>query len=216
MSNPSQTNNYKQNQISNIQTNILTAREARIKNAEMQNAETIKHTTEEINRLAGEDKVVIPENIFVRYFLPYFAQEEGMYPPTAHEEWLKISKNGMMPVTVINENGESVIDVPPRYSRSLINIRSKRDRIPLSEAMATFSELAVSSPIRARNYFDNVIHPKTGTSDDKQLAKDRYNVAMDNVLTHYGKKTGLSNSKIDTSSNENEKPKTIYTEDDLL
>ena len=221
MSNPSQKNyNSQAAQPPVVQQNLPTmqsARQTRINKSIAQNTEIITYATTEVNKLAGEDKVTIPEKIFVKYFLPYFAQEEeSSYPPSAKEEWFKISKNGIAPVTVVDEQGNDVVQVPAKYSRGLINIRSQRDRVALSDAMATFSDLAVSSPIRAKNYFDNVINPNTSGVSVKQEAITRFNEAMDKVLIHYGKKTGLSNTKISSSNKHNEKPKTIYAEDDLL
>lgn len=195
---------------------LSSEREQAIASRYQSNFNLIKETTEKINEFAAEDRIKMPEGIFVRYFLPMFAREEGMYPPDANEQWLKITKGGILHVDIVTDTGEVVKTVPPRYYRSMVTVRTKRDRISVFDAMETFKDLAVSSPKRALNYFNNVMNPPIEQSDRMKQLIEKYNTEMDDILVHYGK------NRVYTSISEQEKvgekvgPKIEYTEDDIL
>lgn len=202
------------NQNTSNYAGLSSSRAGKLKQSFKKNLEVIKSTTEQINELAGQDKIKMPESIFVKYFLPMFANEEGMYPPNAHEEWLKISRNGFSPVTIVNDNGEEVIVVPAKYSRALISVRTNRDRLSIFEAMETFKDLAVSSPVRARNYFDNVMHPPTAQNSEREKYANKWQEDIDKVLAHYGKKIESSNNNEKERMNKN--VQLNYDDSDML
>lgn len=187
------------------------------KRVEAQNMETITYATNTINDVAGEMNPTIPEELFVKYFLPMFAGEpKENYPETAAQEWMRISIKGMSRVNVVNKAGETVAVVPARYARSLVNIRTERGRVALSDSMQTFSDLASSSPPRAMAYYQNVIMPTTGDRSDIDKVMGQYIADMKKLLSYFGKNTDFLNTTVNNNDSEQDDNTPARVDDNVI
>ena len=102
----------------------------------------------------------IPEDVFRRYFLPFFL---GEMTNQAHEVlpyWFKIAGAATKPVDVVNSRGQVIARVPPLHDQSFLRpIASREDR---------------NGPSMA--YIFNVMENQKYTSD--KLAQSTFNRAV--------------------------------------
>jgi hypothetical protein len=124
---------------------------------------------------------VIPEHIFVEYFLPFFA---GVYKleskPSIITEWISIAGTPMAQVAVIDHNRKVLFTVPPLFNTGVINSgvsdsnKSYKDSFVLAEMHnANIPNSGLNILVDALNdKFDTLIKPDTAISKFDQQWKD--------------------------------------------
>lgn len=131
-------------------------------------------------------EAIVPEKVFVEHFLPLFCGEAVDGPIGTYSQWADIAQGYYNEVKVISEAGEVVVTVPPLFDRHAVVPRTKRDAVPLGEALQTMELMAESSPQRALNYFSKVANADARNAGNTAL-QNAHMQAWNTIFKHYGK-----------------------------
>lgn len=163
----------------------------------------------ELVEKAAMDRRQLPEEIFVKEFLPYFAGEpvpEGRQNTMAL--WIGIAGSPTAEVTVINNKGEALFNVPPVLDTSFLaaarsnNVLENYDRIVdhsnlisnnIPDAGSTFLETALTDKLKqmtanrhpsdAQDRWQDIIkrYRHTDTDQAQQPADQQHSALSDEV-----------------------------------
>lgn len=96
---------------------------------------------------------VLPENIFVSYFLPYFA---GQVAPVKHvPDWISIAGAPTQKVNIIDAAGAVLFTVPALLNTGHIQLLRPDGSLPFSSIISMANALKTQSPAQAQNLFIN-------------------------------------------------------------
>ena len=129
----------------------------------------------------------IPEDIFVQYFLPFFAGTIPTDEPTHHmEDWISVAGTPMNRVDVLGEDESVLFTVPPLFDTSIIDISRRERGEGLFSILQQFNLLNNNIPVVAENYLANALHGKFSTmgKDSDEFVSDSN--AWDNIFSRYG------------------------------
>lgn len=109
----------------------------------------------------SDDMNVIPNDLFVKYYLPLFSGEmQEMDIPYKDEKiaklielWIRLAGNPYRPVAIINEQNERIAIVPPLHDRNILPMSFDRpDRQTMDSMMTEATNISRAFPDQAHQY----------------------------------------------------------------
>lgn len=175
-----------------------------------------------LNTVTKESITALPEEVFVRNFLPFFAGE-----PVADtinlNVWFGIAGNPYMPVNVVDKSGVVLYTVPAFFDRGAVDISRVDNRAsPLHHVLKTAEQLNRVHPKRAEAYFEQQLNMRNMTNLDKAL-HDRNAQIWEDIFKRYGKELpqnmqaqAPSAQATAASEQSTRSQELIYDDDDLI
>jgi hypothetical protein len=145
----------------------------------------------------------LPEDIFVRYFLPYFS---GLRPISENKniinEWISIAGNPSAKVSIINQTGKEIYKVPGIQNTNILNITDRRPQETFPEIGVTIDAYSNSAqPAYLNNFISTSYGEKLNSlikpTLDTTIIEDQAQWNM--IFERYGIK---DKNKIDTTGEE--------------
>lgn len=119
-----------------------------------------------LNAVAAENIQRLPEDVFVRNFLPMFAGE-AVPEHINLSTWFGVAGNPYMPVHVVDKAGEVLYTIPAYFDRGAIDINKVDPRASgLTHVLKTTEQLNRVHPGRARNYFEQQLNMRNMSNED--------------------------------------------------
>jgi hypothetical protein len=127
----------------------------------------------------------IPEQIFLAYFLDWFAGEKEDTDQYLEQQWNNIAGSPFEAVLIVDKLGKTVIRVPPRMDRNVVPIKTTRElnvpfmmtkAVQVAELSAQLANTQVLSQL-TNNYL----------TDRGTTASERLVAEWEKLLTYYGK-----------------------------
>jgi hypothetical protein len=140
------------------------------------------------NALVRDTKnAVIPEQIFVNYFLPYLA---GLVPitndVTVISDWISVAGTAMSEVDVIDQHGKVLFTVPKLLDTNIINIVNRERGNAFQEIYAQFNLHSNNIPIVGDRYLNGALDKKIDSMSQESNAFSNNSVRWNEILTRYG------------------------------
>jgi hypothetical protein len=145
----------------------------------------------------------IPEEMFVKVFLPVFLGEVKVDKQTDYFiQWGAIAGNPLNSVDVVDSEGTILYTVPPLIDTSDISITTdRRETIPLGAMVDNYERNLSMTPAMGHRYWAenasaklrSLIKPETGK-------RTEYNKKWEDILARYGKLDKTHNTTDNTSS----------------
>lgn len=105
----------------------------------------------------------LPEEIFVRYFLPYFAGHiKNTDRPQILAEWISIAGTPMGEVAVIDPAGTILFYVPPVFDTSFLSVAPAKGDNSFADIATNANLLSAHIPVRGLEYQKNAMHTRLG------------------------------------------------------
>lgn len=176
---------------------------------------------------SGQDIAVLPEDVFVKNFLPLFAGEE-VPENVSLNVWFGIAGNPYLPVKIVDsaKPSEVLYTVPAYFDRGTIDINNVDETAsPLTHVLKTTEQLSRIHPKRAENYFQEQLNRRNISKEDSGLMSKNA-LAWIAIIERYGKplpdslKAFKTSVKSDSPTNETsasqESTGLVYDDDDIL
>ncbi len=144
----------------------------------------------------------LPEEVFVKAFLPYFSGIVPMDNTSAVKaNWIGIAGTPMSPVDVIDSTGNVIFTVPPLLDTSVINLtRNSREDRSIASIHDEYNLRTNHIPAVANTFISNALNNEAGKILQEVPGKMEANAKVWNsIFERYG---------IDTSNLNTDKPVT--------
>lgn len=133
------------------------------------------------------DNRTLPEELFVNYFLPYFAgNTPEEYQQEVIEKWITIASSAMHEVDIVSPSGIVLFTVPSLFDTSSIDTINRNVGNSLSDIYAQYELKGNNIPAVAETYLSKELSKKLSiVKDNPNMADtesrwksifDRYNV----------------------------------------
>lgn len=131
----------------------------------------------------------IPEYVFSKVFLPFFCgestiEEAGVEITEGH--WISFAEGPYMPVDVVNEEGEILFQVPPRYDNNTVHPSHVNDINNYVTVADHYRNLATSFPAQANAFLQNVLKERNEVMRTN-IRTVEHLYAWNNILRRYGR-----------------------------
>lgn len=112
----------------------------------------------DLERMRQDSVVTIPEENFVRVFLPFFNGDEelNIYNVTMRH-WHGVAGGPFNEVNVADRNGNIIYTVPPVFDNTAISVKETSVRDGLTEMINVVGLMAHQSPIKSSNFLRNYL-----------------------------------------------------------
>lgn len=127
----------------------------------------------------------IPEVLFVKHFLAWFAGEQKDTDGQLMRNWRQIAGSVLNPVMIIDETGADVIKVPPLHDRNVVPIRVKR-AADVGFMLDKSAKVAALNPNLADKQLEKELEGNY-LADKKHEADPQLVAEWKALLTHFGK-----------------------------
>ena len=165
---------FQNTSIKDVQTQIL-----------VKQIESVKEMFHELDK---KDVRVIPENMFVHHFLPFFSGEVTENSSETVANWLTIAGSAVHPVNIINNTGQVVAQVPPIQNNSALDPSAKSET-NLAYTLKESKALSSLSPTAGQSVLMGELNNKLMAMTEQQLQKNKeHEDKWNKLLSHYGKK----------------------------
>lgn len=153
--------------------------------------EKIREIRDQLEAVSDQDMPKLPEHLFKKIFLDFFAGDPAYNDPAARKmrlvEWLSITGNPFQEVAIIDDHDRLhvLFRVPPLFDRSVVKSVVK-NRTSLGHILRSAEQYSQISPIAGRNYLFqhmNGFDLLEGEAEHRSQYLDRWN----KILTRYGK-----------------------------
>ncbi len=143
---------------------------------------------QQFSELDRRDVRIIPENMFVHHFLPFFSGERTENAQETIANWLTIAGSPVHPVNIVNSGGQVVVQVPPIQNNTTLDPAAPTDT-NLAYAVKESRAISSLSPNAGQSILTGQLSNKLSalTSQLEQKNKEHEN-KWNALLTHYGKK----------------------------
>lgn len=139
--------------------------------------------------VANPNKTRLPEQVFISYFLPFFAGELN-HPFLANRnvitDWISVAGSAMSEVDIIDYSGAVIYTTPSLFNTNVIEIVNRKPGNSLSDVYSEY-ELRSSIPSAASNFLNQALFNKgadiTQNVDNLKTSKVRW----EQILIRYGK-----------------------------
>ena len=172
-------------------------------------AKNIQESTNDVfdSLVSNSDNNVLPENIFVQYFLPYFS---GKLPITKQTsvmtDWVSVAGSPVAEVDIIDQQNQVLFTVPSLFDTKIINPIRGDESESISQIYNQYSLKNNNIPIVATRYLSNAMDSKSEEILNEVQQKD---TRWDNILNRYGIESPNQQKKI-TSIEEEPEDDLIY------
>ncbi len=132
----------------NTQTLLSQMNETLTRNLEEESNEMLSRIYPALVENTLETMSRLPEEIFVRYFLPFFSgQLDVNYKPEILTQWIAIAGSPMAEVAIINPLGEVLYTVPGIFDTSFINLTRATKSISFKQLVQQAALLSSNIPV---------------------------------------------------------------------
>lgn len=101
---------------------------------------------------------VLPEDVFVHHFLPYFSGKKPMVPDDrVMEKWVGISGTPTNEVTVVDKAGKPLFRVPAVYDTHVLDVTKRNIGQSMSDIYSGFAMRNNNLPVQANNFLMNAL-----------------------------------------------------------
>ena len=131
---------------------------------------TISKQTQDIHNALVEhhERVHIPEDVFVNYFLPHFVNKIPIASqPAIIAEWIAIAGTPMSEVDVIDHGGTVLFTVPSLFDTSIINVSDRKAGDSIADISAEFDLRNNNIPVVAQTFLRTQLQRKLAIVDQK-------------------------------------------------
>lgn len=137
----------------------------------------------------AQPTAVIPEDVFVYHFLPYFSGEKPMTPETrVMENWVGISGTPTNEVTVVDKAGKPLYKVPPVYDTHVLDVTKRNIGQSMSDIYSGFAMRNNNLPVAANNFLMNELGKRMdGLVGDKEIKLTETQQRWQEIMARYGK-----------------------------
>lgn len=113
---------------------------------------------------------IIPEDVFVYHFLPYFSGKKPMTPEDrVMEKWVGISGTPTNEVTVVDKTGKPLFSVPAVYDTHVLDVTKRNIGQSMSDIYSGFAMRNNNLPVQANNFLMNALgHRVEGLVGEKE------------------------------------------------
>jgi len=150
----------------------------------------ITEVTEKLNPY--EQRYSFPEELFVKFFLPFFVGEIPATPEINMNTWLdKVSGDPKNPVDIIDNEGNVIFTVPPILDQSVIEQSNPQSR-SMTVIERQYSRLKEISAVASQMYLEKTL---TGIHVKDKPTEEVYNNirVWNDILKRYGKEDKIVN-----------------------
>lgn len=106
-------------------------------------------------------KAILPENVFVTYFLPFFSGtplSQAMANRNVISEWIGIAGTAMAEVDIVDINGQVLFTVPALFDTDMIEIASRSAGQSMSDVIHEYNLRKTGIPQAATNYLHGALN----------------------------------------------------------
>lgn len=136
---------------------------------------------------ANEVSSKLPENIFVQYFLPYFAgQIDLSNRPGLMAEWISIAGSPMAEVAIIDNNWNILYYVPGVFDTSFIDIRSRENVMSFKNITDQAALMSSNLPVLGDRFLTNSLGQKFNNMVDSMTSTDYNRQRWMSIFNRYG------------------------------
>jgi len=177
----------------NAPNNLADIAETEAKRLETVTNEAIDEIDELLN--ASIEKAVIPEDVFVEYFLDYFRDPAGQKNTTLPSKWLEISGGPYNEVDVLDNKGNVAYTVPSLFITPTVDARLIA-RYDFSDIAANYNMQMKITSTSAQNYLSSAL---SGVPDAVMTDARRHIAKLAAIFARYD----TSDSGVTASDNSN-------------
>ena len=121
----------------------------------------------------------IPESLFVKMFLPFFAGERVVEADELPAKWIGLAGNPFKPVRVFSDVTKEILyTVPPFFDEGAFQV-SNRKTGNINDMVKKVADLSLIHPSQGANYFNKFINSLELLHDRKDEALRQTQVWMD-------------------------------------
>jgi len=139
-----------------------------------------------INRIASSlaaaeqsEQAAIPESLFVKMFLPFFAGQNVVEGDELPAKWIALAGNPFKSVQVFHDETRDILyTVPPFFDEGAFTI-SDRKTGNISDMVKKVADLSLIHPAQGQNYFNRFINSLEILHDRKDEALRQTKVWLD-------------------------------------
>jgi hypothetical protein len=144
----------------------------------------------------------IPEDIFIGYFLPFFAGEKTAdRNQPVFAQWVSIAGSPTAAVDIIDKDGSVKVTVPGLFNSDIMRSQYSSD-VSMRSIFEQYELYNNNLPVVANNFLDKAFTAKTNNL--KPITINKSEEDWQKVLSMYGYKTKASLKNIPTSDTDND------------
>lgn len=144
---------------------------------------------------------VLPEDIFVNVFLPYFSGEvEVDENSDVIVQWISIAGSPSREVTIIDENSKPLFTVPALLDSSGIDIMNKNKGQSFNNIAANYFLHKNQLPIIGQNYLNTSLEKRVKSLNPEETKHDKTIKQWIYILRKYNKLGQSASEVVDNSS----------------
>lgn len=155
--------------------------------------------------VVSQPKGKLPEEIFVKHFLPYFSGKTTENSERLMGEWIGIAGNATAEVDVFNSKGEVIFTVPSMMNSNALDISNRKVGDTVGEMISNYKLREAHVPGSGRNYLDHVSAEKVEKMVDRNaIPTTESEQRWANILHRYGVGPANSVSNVGTTAAAND------------
>ena len=138
----------------------------------------------------AQPTAVVPEDVFVYHFLPYFSGEKPMAADSkVMENWVGISGTPTNEVLVVDKTGKPLYKVPPVFDTHVLDVTKRNIGQSMSDIYSGFAMRNNNLPVQANNFLMNALGQRMdGLVGKKEVKLSETQQRWQDIMTRYGKK----------------------------
>lgn len=138
------------------------------------------------NEIVGQDTHgKLPENLFVRDFLPFFSGQVPLNKASQHYQyWIGIAGTPMNEVDIIDNKGNTIFTVPPLMNADFIN-PNKRHKA-MGDIFTEQSLHSSHSPAAGNSYLARELSQRVSEFEDNSKPLLTYEQRWSQIFNRYG------------------------------
>jgi hypothetical protein len=156
--------------------------------------------------VSSQAKTQLPENVFVSYFLPFFAGQPVAPGRNVVAEWIGVAGTPMSEVDVVDVSGQVLFTVPAIFNTNILEIANRQAGRSFADIFSEYELRKAGVPIAANGYLAQNLHSKAS-----EIIKGEHNVSFianqwAMIMSRYGivsAAAAIANNKLqDTGSDD--------------
>lgn len=137
----------------------------------------------------AQPTAIVPEDVFVHHFLPFFSGEKPMGKDSkVMENWVGISGTPTNEVTVVDKTGKPLFKVPPVFDTHVLDVTKRNIGQSMADIYSGFAMRNNNLPVQANNFLMSALGQRMdGLVGEKEVKLSETQQRWQDIMVRYGK-----------------------------